>query len=100
MARLTVDQLKRSKNGHGQADYVALLESLGYVLVRNTRHGLRYKHAELAAHPDAVVRRDHSWILIPNGRDLPGYVAQDVLKSIELLEQYRREKEGDDAAKR
>lgn len=100
MARLTVDQLRRSKNGHGQADYVALLESLGYVFVRKTRHGLRYRHPELAAHPDPVVRRDHSWILIPSGRDLPGYVAQDVLESVTLLEHYRREKEADDAADR
>lgn len=92
--RLSVRDLLASKVDRSQKDYIALLQSLGYELVRDTRHGARLSHPELRSHPDLEIRRDHSWVLIPVGRRLPEYVADDVLKSIELLQKVRKESSG------
>ena len=89
--RLSIKRLRASKAGHSQEGYVALLKSLGYELVRHTRHGARLSHPELRRHPDLIVRRDKSWLLIPVGRRLPEYVAEDVLESVAILEKVRKE---------
>jgi hypothetical protein len=88
---LTLEGLKAAKAGHSQAEIIALLQSLGYEFSRNTRHGARMVHPQLAKHPDLKIRRDHSWILVPVGRSLPTYVADDVLVAAALLKSIQTE---------
>jgi hypothetical protein len=91
--RLTIEDLQNgAKAGHSQTEYVALLEHLGFVFVRNTRHGAKYVHEGLRAHPDLSTRQMKSWILVPVGKRLPEYVADDILERHRLLEDMEGER--------
>jgi hypothetical protein len=92
MPRLSIgDLLRGAKTGHSQAEYEGLLTSLGFEFVRNTRHGAKYSHKALREHPDAQTRAVKSWILVPVGRSLPEYVADDVLERYDLLRSLQQE---------
>lgn len=87
-----VELFRRTKSGHCQADFIAVLEAYGYEFVRHTRHGALYRHPELADHPDLDVRLRLARVLIPKGKELRGYVAEDVVASIDALEAMRKER--------
>jgi hypothetical protein len=80
-----VDRLRRTSTGYSQQDFRAGLEALGYVMVREVRHGQLYRHPRLAAHSDVDVRKELAQLVIPKGRELREYVAKNVLRSIEAL---------------
>lgn len=76
-------KMRASDVGHGQGDFSRVLEYYGFVNVRPARHGLIYRHPDLAQHADPSVRQ----LMIPTGRDLPGYVAKKVVRAVDALEE-------------
>lgn len=86
-------KMRASGVGHGQSDFCRVLEYYGFINVRPARHGLIYRHPDLAQHPDPSVRQ----LMIPTGRDLPRYVAQKVVRAVDALDEGKKsENEGGD----
>jgi hypothetical protein len=88
-----LEQIKGNNADCRRRDIVALLEYYGYIYEREARHGSLYGQPELLSHPDVAVRMGKARVLIPKGRVMPEYVADDVAASIEALITWRKERE-------
>jgi hypothetical protein len=88
-----LDALYRTRTGWSDADFFRVLEYYGFTLERQARHGAFYRHADLAGHPDLETRR-LARVLIPKGRELHAYVADEVIAAIEAVRALRATREG------
>jgi predicted RNA binding protein YcfA (HicA-like mRNA interferase family) len=80
-----LEAMRRSASGWSQEDFMRVLEAHGFELVRHVRHGAFYRHPVLARHPDAAIRSQMAQVVIPKGNSLRDYVAEEVIKRIDLL---------------
>jgi hypothetical protein len=86
-----LERMRRTASGWAQSDFETVLRQQGYELVREVRHGAMYRHPLLAAHPELEVRLRYAILVIPKGRSLKEYVAEEVIASIDVLLRYRQE---------
>lgn len=86
-----LERMRATKSGWGESDFFGVLEYYGYDRVRQVRHGTMYRHRDLAKHPDLHVRRNLAQVIIPKGRQLKEYVAEDVIASVDALFALRKE---------
>lgn len=82
-------RMRASSAGWADGDFYRVLDYHGYQLVRHARHGAIFRHPVLDSHPDPKVRQ----IMIPKGRELPGYVTGKVLASVDALLRVQSEQE-------
>lgn len=80
-----LEQMRATSVGHRRRDILAVLGYYGYQYDREARHGSLYSHPELLAHPSLDVRMGKARVLIPKGREMPSYVAEDVVASVTAL---------------
>lgn len=79
------------RGGWKQRDFITVLEHYQYQFVRHVNHGAMYRHPELAKHPELDVRQRLAQLVIPKGDELKGYVAEDVVASIDALLKIQKE---------
>lgn len=82
-----LERMRASQTDHGQSDFFRVLEYYGFQHVRSARHGAIYRHPDLSDHADPSIRQ----LMIPNGTNLPPYVARKVVKAIDALAEARGE---------
>lgn len=82
-------RLETTDAGFSQGDLASILRHHGYEFVGNARHGAIYKHSDLVAHPDEMMQKKRARVMIPVGKDLPGYAARDVRNSVKALLEYQ-----------
>lgn len=90
-----LEKMRRTKAGWGESDFFRVLEYYDYDLVRQVRHGTMYRHKELAEHPDLYVRQNLARVIIPKGRQLKEFVAEEVIASVDALLALRKKDSND-----
>jgi hypothetical protein len=91
-----LEQMRGNQCGHRRREVIAVLEHFGYLYDREANHGSLYVHPELSRHPDLAVRLSRARVLIPKGREMPEYVARDVVAAIDTLKAWSKERANGD----
>ena len=78
-------RLRATLSGYTQRDLCAIAEAAGYQYLREARHGMLYRHPELARHSDVEIRKRYAYLVIQKGRELKAGAARDLRDRLELL---------------